>query len=139
MNNKLAVLIGVAIIVSGVVFFANSMQDTPETKAPTSLPAGFIVPDLIAEQIVGQQSFEQFCQACHGDYGLGTNSGPPFIHRIYEPNHHGDGAFFNAAINGVRAHHWKFGNMPPVDDIVETDIGPIVAYIRALQKANGVF
>jgi len=40
--------------------------------------------------------------------------------------------------NGVRAHHWKFGSMPPVDGITDAEDGTIVAYVRALQRANGI-
>ena len=139
MNNKLVVLIGIVIVVGGAVVFTGISKNTPDINSTSRLPIGFVVPALNTEQGVGQQNFQQYCQACHGDYGLGTNAGPPFMHRVYEPNHHGDGAFYNAAINGVRAHHWKFGDMPAVQGIAETEIGPIVAYIRALQKANGVF
>jgi len=60
------------------------------------------------------------------------------VHAIYEPGHHGDLAFKRAAMNGVRAHHWPFGNMPPVQGITRADIGAIVAYVRALQRANGI-
>jgi len=63
---------------------------------------------------------------------------PPLVHKIYEPNHHGDMAFLMAARNGVRAHHWKFGNMPPVEGITDAEVITIVAYVRALQRANGI-
>ena len=38
---------------------------------------------------------------------------PPLVHKLYEPGHHSDMAFIMAAKNGVRSHHWRFGNMPP--------------------------
>jgi len=47
-------------------------------------------------------------------------------------------AFVLAAQNGVRAHHWEFDNMPAVEGVTRSDILAIVAYIRALQRANGI-
>ena len=44
-----------------------------------------------------------------------------------------------AARRGVRAHHWGFGDMPPVEGVTDADIAAIIAYVRTLQKANGVF
>lgn len=98
------------------------------------------VPPLAPIQKQGRTAFEENCAACHGENAAGRDgSGPPLIHRIYEPNHHGDQAFFLAAKNGVRQHHWRFGNMPPVDGIEDKEIEHIVAYVRRLQKANGIF
>ena len=42
-------------------------------------------------------------------------AGPPLVHKIYQPGHRSDMAFVLAAQNGVRAHHWPFGNRPPVE------------------------
>mgnify|MGYP005998193611 CR=1 FL=1 len=64
--------------------------------------------------------------------------GPPLIHKIYEPGHHGDMSFQLAAMNGVRAHHWAFGNMPAVEGITPSDITNITTYVRAIQRANGI-
>jgi mono/diheme cytochrome c family protein len=98
-----------------------------------------IVPDLQGEAVIGARVYAVKCAACHGENGVGVEgAGPPFLHKIYEPSHHGDGAFFNAALNGVRAHHWRFGNMPPVDGITEAEIAAVVQYVRALQQANGI-
>ena len=48
-------------------------------------------------------------------------------------------AFLIAATQGVRAHHWGFGNMPPVTGVSERQVSDIVAYVREVQKANGIF
>ncbi len=88
---------------------------------------------------LGEQDFNANCAACHGKNAAGTNSGPPLIHRIYEPNHHADIAFKLAAKRGVRAHHWGFGNMPPQEQVKDYELVRIVAYVRELQKANGIF
>ena len=78
------------------------------------------------------------CARCHGKNGAGTNNGPPFIHKVYEQNHHSDVAFQRAARYGVRAHHWQFGNMPPIDGVNRRDVAKIITYIRELQQANGI-
>lgn len=88
---------------------------------------------------LGKLNFDAFCAACHGKTGRGTESGPTFISRIYLPNHHPDGLFFKAAKDGARAHHWQFGDMPPVEGISDERIATIIAYIRAVQQANGGF
>ncbi len=86
----------------------------------------------------GRALFDKNCATCHGAQGKGSSNGPPLVHRIYEPNHHGDGAFYRAAAQGVRAHHWQFGNMPPIAGVTTRDVEQIIAYIRALQRANGI-
>jgi mono/diheme cytochrome c family protein len=89
---------------------------------------------------MGERAFNAKCAVCHGASAAGREGkGPPLVHKIYEPNHHSDMAFVMAAKNGVRSHHWRFGNMPPVDGVTDADVKAITAYVRALQKENGVF
>ena len=40
---------------------------------------------------------------------------------------------------GVRSHHWKFGNMPAIENLPRSDATAIVVYVRELQRANGIF
>ena len=48
-------------------------------------------------------------------------------------------AFVLAARNGVRAHHWPFGDMPPVGQpLTDGELAAIIAYVRELQRANGI-
>jgi len=86
----------------------------------------------------GKTLFEQNCSVCHGPAGDGTTLGPPLVHIIYEPNHHGDAAFLLAARNGVRAHHWRFGDMPPLPAVTDQMVVEIVGYIRWLQRQVGI-
>ncbi|EAS50969.1 cytochrome c [Aurantimonas manganoxydans SI85-9A1] len=97
------------------------------------------IPPLSFRAERGQDLFAANCAACHGDNAGGTDQGPPLIHRIYEPNHHSDQAFLIAATQGTRAHHWGFGNMPPVEGVSQRQIADIVAYVREVQQANGIF
>lgn len=92
-----------------------------------------------AELQTGEQKFMANCSACHGVGGVGTKQGPPLVHKIYEPNHHGDAAFQRAAANGVHSHHWEFGNMPKIEKVTPDDVSHIVKYVRWLQKQAGIF
>ncbi len=96
------------------------------------------VPTLTGTAIKGEQIFNANCGSCHGKNAAGSDNGPPLVHKIYEPSHHGDRAFFVAAGRGVRAHHWRFGDMPAVRGMSTQDIQSIVAYVRALQIENGI-
>ncbi len=96
-------------------------------------PAGFV-----ADASKGKALFDKFCSRCHGAGAKGTDQGPPLVHRIYEPNHHGDMAFYMAAKNGVRHHHWNFGDMPRVEGITASEVGHIIAYIRRQQRLAGI-
>ena len=99
-----------------------------------------ILPEtLSANAEIGKLAYDAKCAVCHGANAAGQDGvAPPLVHKIYEPSHHGDAAFLLAAKNGVRAHHWRFGNMPPVEGVTDGDVKMIVAYIRELQRANGI-
>ena len=86
----------------------------------------------------GEKLFNANCSACHGVGAVGTNQGPPLIHRTYHPGHHNDFSIRNAIKNGVRSHHWDFGNMLPVPGVSEADAEKIICYIRDTQLANGI-
>ena len=86
----------------------------------------------------GKALFEQNCSPCHGPAADGTAQGPPLVHIIYEPNHHGDASFVLAARNGVRAHHWRFGDMAPLPNVTEEMVLEIVGYIRWMQRQVGI-
>jgi mono/diheme cytochrome c family protein len=81
----------------------------------------------------GESLYVAHCQGCHGTYALGTKAGPPLVHGIYLAPHHADAAFVLAVRNGVRAHHWTFGDMPPVPEVDEDGATRITAYLRWLQ------
>lgn len=87
----------------------------------------------------GRALFNSKCSKCHGLKGVGTDKGPPLVHKIYEPNHHADMSFYWAAERGVRAHHWGFGDMPPVEGVSKDDVAAMIRYIRGLQKEAGIF
>ncbi|HEX6960052.1 MAG TPA: cytochrome c [Ferrovibrio sp.] len=86
----------------------------------------------------GRIAFDKACAACHGDWGSGTDKGPPLIHRIYEPSHHADIAFTLAVQRGARQHHWNFGDMPPQPQVTPEEIRAIIRFVREVQEANGI-
>ena len=91
-----------------------------------------------AEYAKGEAAFNTHCARCHGLRAEGTDHGPTFISPIYEPNHHGDAAFQLAPMNGVRAHHWKFGDMPKIEGANPQQVDEIIRYVRWLQRRAGI-
>lgn len=117
----------------------------PEAAA-VAVPGGPIaqvkVPETLSAQAqMGKTFFEALCAPCHGLNAAGQQDvAPPLIHRFYVPSHHGDAAFASAARNGVRAHHWNFGDMPPIPEkLTDAEIASIVLYIREMQRENGIY
>tara|TARA_R110002110_G_scaffold156564_2_gene351669 strand:- start:2425 stop:2892 length:468 start_codon:yes stop_codon:yes gene_type:complete len=96
------------------------------------------VPQLSPIAMAGEAAFDANCRECHGQNAAGTDKGPPLVHDIYNPGHHGDAAFYAAARRGVQQHHWPFGNMPAQPEVKDDEIAAIIRYIRELQTANGI-
>ncbi|MFC6673763.1 c-type cytochrome [Marinobacterium aestuariivivens] len=96
------------------------------------------VPNLSEMAKFGQQAFNETCAKCHGENGTGTEKGPPLIHQIYNPGHHSDQSIYNAMRNGVRQHHWPYGDMPKQEGIGFYQSSAIVKFIREVQEANGI-
>ena len=150
MNKGLIGALVVAIIaVAGWYWTQGRTTEEPAAAAApdaSQVPVGpqmadVIVPEGISAQArQGETYFNAVCASCHGTNAAGQDGvAPPLVHRIYEPSHHGDMAFVLAARNGVRAHHWPFGDMPPVEQrLTDSELGAIVAYVRELQRANGI-
>ena len=103
-------------------------------QSSTELSDGASANDVSA----GETAYERSCSACHGVGGEGTQQGPPFIDKVYEPSHHSDAAFLLAVKRGVRAHHWNFGDMPPQSGVSDGEVAQIVAYVRGLQREAGI-
>lgn len=129
---KILRLSGIAVLLCVVGAAPACSQGEP---APKAVATGAVP----AELQTGEAKFKANCSACHGVGGVGTSQGPPLVHTIYEPNHHGDTAFQRAAANGVKAHHWEFGNMPKIDAATPEDVDQIIKYVRWLQKQAGIF
>jgi mono/diheme cytochrome c family protein len=115
------------------------MGDMMPPMASNVDTAGLRTLAVPAEHEQGRELYTATCASCHGEAGLGTTLGPPLIHIVYEPNHHGDGAFVLAAERGVRAHHWGFGDMPAQPGITRPEVMEVVGYVRWLQREAGVY
>ena len=87
----------------------------------------------------GEELFNANCSICHGVKAAGTGQGPTLIDKIYHPGHHPDFSFRNAVSNGVRQHHWVFGDMAPVAGVSSADVEKIICYVREIQRASGIF
>ncbi len=87
----------------------------------------------------GGELFGASCAVCHGPDLRGSQTGPPLLVPTYAPNHHGDEAFQRAVEFGVPTHHWNFGDMAPVAGLSRDDVSQIVAYVRTMQEAEGIF
>ena len=115
----------------------------PDAEAGGAPPAEAAAPAAAAPSesagpMPGAALFERNCARCHGRAAAGGPGGPPLVHRTYEPGHHADAAFHLAVRQGVRAHHWSFGDMPAIPGVTEAEVDQIIAYVRALQVAAGI-
>lgn len=131
MRSVIFFLTSTFLIISTAGLLSNTvvLADESEANQP-SVPFKFAV---------GKNKYQEFCSGCHGKWMEGTKQGPPLLHAYYKPSHHGDAAFYRAALSGVRAHHWKFGNMPPVPGITSKEMDSIVPFIRWYQQAKGLY
>ena len=147
MKRYLMLAVGLAAAIGVGLWFTGSGGggSAVETAAPASGAANRALVDvtlpetLSADAQIGLAVFEAKCAVCHGVNAAGQDGvAPSLIQKIYEPSHHGDAAFLMAARNGVQAHHWRFGNMPPIEGLTDGDVKMIVAYVRELQRTNGI-
>ncbi|MGB0909735.1 MAG: c-type cytochrome [Nitrospirales bacterium] len=118
---------------------ANTDTNHDGHKIENSIPIAQKTEATPEELVKGEGQFNTNCARCHGPQGTGTDQGPPLVHKIYEPNHHADFAFQRAAAQGVRAHHWKFGNMPKIEGISPEEVTEVIRYVRWLQQQAGIF
>ncbi|SDX85468.1 c-type cytochrome [Tritonibacter mobilis] len=143
--------VALTVVLVGICLFVWSRLEIGQQPLPSGSPGvteleepsvitDVTLPDQLSENAqIGKRAFEVKCAVCHGQSAAGKNGvAPPLVHSIYRPGHHADAAFLIAARNGVRAHHWKFGSMPPVEDITEGEVRLVTQYIRELQRANGI-
>lgn len=124
-----------AIVVAGVGIAISQFTSLSGGSAPRTVK----VPALSPLALSGKLAFDANCASCHGANAAGSAKGPPLVHDIYNPGHHGDGSFYAAVKTGTRAHHWNFGNMPPLPKVTTKDVAAIIRYVRELQRANGIF
>ena len=101
-----------------------SVQPSPSTSVPL-------------EFATGQALYNTQCAVCHGAAASGTVLGPSFLSKIYVPSHHSNASFYLAVKQGVRAHHWSFGDMPALPHVTDDEVAQIISYVRWLQQQAG--
>lgn len=143
MNRYVSIGVFVILLAVAVIWWTNSGQEKTAKDATQNTDGKPMVsismPQIKGSASQGQQIFNENCALCHGENAVGKEgAGPPLIHIIYEPNHHADITFHFAVERGVRAHHWKFGNMPPVEGISKEQVEKIIAFVRTVQRENGI-
>ena len=125
-QSKFNYMLATAVSVFTLVFVSNTVAAKEDIKVPF-------------QYSLGVKHYQDKCASCHGQWGKGTEVGPPLMHPFYKPSHHNDASFYRAALSGVQAHHWNFGNMPAVKGITEKEVGSIISFIRWLQHEKGIF
>lgn len=115
--------LGLVAVVVAVAVGACSGDDAPSDAGATS---------------AGAELYAQSCASCHGSDLRGTDEGPPHLSQVYAPDHHPDASFRAAITQGSPAHHWEFGDMPPVDGLSDEAIDLIIAHVREQQATHGL-
>jgi len=142
---KFVIAIAAVLVAGGIGY--TMWPSSPQTNTTDNaigmegrLLANVILPKTLSKNAQnGKRGFEAKCAACNGVNAAGQDGvEPPLVHKIYEPSHHGDESFQRAVSMGVQAHHWRFGNMPPVEGLTRGDVKMIISYIRELQRSNGI-
>jgi mono/diheme cytochrome c family protein len=152
MNKALLATIGLVLVAGVAVVWWKQPSSEVDLKTPTvnaqmhgaddAAPARpedqIVLPQFSSAAQMGKIAFDANCSACHGENAAGSDNGPPLIHTLYRTDHHADFAFQRAAMAGVQAHHWRFGNMLPVEGVTQKQVEWIVQYVREIQRANGI-
>ena len=136
----------VALVLAAAAFAQSPKYGVGRAASPEEIrgvgaiiaPDGTGLPEGSGTVAAGREVFAANCARCHGGDLKGTTQGPPFLHAVYAPGHHGDAAFAVAVKSGVRPHHWNFGPMPSIPGLDDRQIALIVAFVRAEQEAVGV-
>jgi len=77
------------LIAAGLAIIMTTLS--PLQAAPLD-PSAVKQPKMSPALNVGKLNYEAKCAKCHGKNIAGTDKGPTFLHRVYHPGHHGDGA-----------------------------------------------
>jgi mono/diheme cytochrome c family protein len=95
-------------------------------------------PDAPTANLDGAALFDAKCSRCHGAGAAGTDHGPSLLDPFYAPSRHPDAAFERALRDGVRAYHWRFGDMPRIGGLTDAEVTAIITYVRDRQRAAGL-
>ena len=128
------IIAGVVLAVVAVVVLAGTSSPRDPMTGENEFNIAVQDPELVTE---GGIMYRASCGSCHGFDLRGTGVGPSLLSVVYQPGHHPDTSFVLAALNGVPAHHWEFGDMAPVPGLSQNDMDRIIAYVRENQRIKG--
>ncbi|MGE5505569.1 MAG: c-type cytochrome [Actinomycetota bacterium] len=96
-------------------------------------------PALAGPAESGKQAFDKVCATCHGAALRGSDKAPPLLHPYYTAAAgHTDDVMLSAMAKGTKSHMWKLGDMPKPEGLGAGQDKEVLAYIRAMQAANGL-
>jgi len=122
------------LVINMLILTACDAVDPEQRRKALHLPP----PGFKGVAIEGEKLFQQYCGNCHGTQGEGSNQGPPLVNKIYRPAHHADLAFHIAVRDGVKQHHWQYGDMQSQPSITPEDTAHIIAFVRQKQQLSGI-
>ena len=124
-----------------VMMACGAESDPLSTATESRVDREVLVTDVALSDTgrAGEEVFNANCSVCHGVGATGTDRGPTLIHSIYHPGHHPDFSIRNAVSQGVKQHHWFFGNMAPIPGVSADEVEKIICYIRERQRGAGIF
>jgi cytochrome c len=127
--------LGAVLVLGGISILSGcDMGDAEARRQRMHLPA----PDFMGNPGEGKRLYVQYCVTCHGHDGRGSEQGPALVHPLYAASHHANLAFHLAVGDGVKQHHWQFGDMPPQPDVSPESAEHIITYLRQLQRQAGI-
>lgn len=108
-------------------------------KEKVSIKATPKIPMLTEQAKNGRVVMNAKCAECHGVDGTGgSRKGPPIMHAMYRDEVFPDFQFKRSVLEGKREKNWRFGAMPAMPEMSESDVDDIIAFVREVQFANNV-
>lgn len=145
MRGFCAVLAGLlALALAGGVYLARGAGESaqPEPPAPQdeiTETVAVALPELTPQELAGKAVFAEYCATCHGPHGGGVAEiGPPLVYPGYGATELSDADIVAVVRQGVAMKRWKISDMPGVVGISGDEIRAAIAYLRAVQRANGI-
>jgi len=85
----------------------------------------------------GRIAFASECAQCHGRLARGTRHGPDLIAPAYGPAIASDDRIRRAVRNGVATADGRLA-MAAVPGVSERDLARMIAFLREMQRVNGI-
>ncbi len=132
--NKVLLFVIVLVFGAFVLLYESEWFGLEKIKRSNLLPDSNYKPSIVQ----GKNSYQSNCMECHGDNLLGSAKGPSLLDDVYKPSHHADLSFYYAVKNGVKQHHWRFGDMPMITRLSPERVKDIITYVRQQQRLSNI-